>query len=104
MATAAWAEDTLAGLANSGTTLADGTALLAGQISFAADGPAFALPAADGDPPEFAALAGEYRPPLPRSWPPVPLPSRLGFCTQTPGPRFARRSRLTRFWGLDVSA
>ena len=59
-ATAAWAEDTLAGLADSGTTLADGTALLVGQISFATDGPAFTLPADDGDPPEFAALASEY--------------------------------------------
>ena len=31
--------------------------------------------------------------------PPVPLPSRLGFCTQTSRPRFAQRSRLTQFWG-----
>jgi hypothetical protein len=50
-ATAAWAEDTLAGLADTGTTLADGTELLVGHIAFAADGPAFTLPADDGDPP-----------------------------------------------------
>ena len=37
LATAAWAEDTLAGLADAGTTLSDGTALLVGHISFAAE-------------------------------------------------------------------
>ena len=57
-ATAAWAEDTLAGLADTGTTLADGTELLVGRITFAADGPAFTLPSDDSDPPDFAALAG----------------------------------------------
>jgi len=56
-ATAAWAEDTLASLADTGTTLADGTELLVGHIAFAADGPACTLPADDGDPPDFA---GEY--------------------------------------------
>ena len=29
----------------------------------------------------------------------VPLQSRLIFCTPTSRPRFARRFRLTRFWG-----
>ena len=43
-ADAAWAADTLAGLADSCTTLADGTELLVGRIAFAAEGPAFALP------------------------------------------------------------
>ena len=51
VATAAWAKDILACLADSGTTLADSTGLLVGKISFAADGPAFTLPADDGDPP-----------------------------------------------------
>ena len=46
---ATWAEDTLAGLADSSTTHADGTVLLVGQISFAADGPALTLPVDDGD-------------------------------------------------------
>ncbi len=43
-AEAAWADDTLAGIADSGTTLADGTELFVGRISFAAEGPAFSLP------------------------------------------------------------
>jgi hypothetical protein len=47
-AEAAWATDTLAGLAESGTTLADGTEVFVGRIAFAADGPAFTLP---GPPP-----------------------------------------------------
>ena len=59
-ASAVWAEDTLAGLAETGTTLANGTELLVGRIAFTADGLAFALPVDDGDPPDFAALAGEY--------------------------------------------
>ena len=59
-ATAVWAADTLAGLADTGTTLSDGTQLLVGHIAFAAEGPAFTLPLDDGDPPDFAALAGEY--------------------------------------------
>ena len=59
-ASAVSTEDTLAGLADTGTTLADGTELLDGRIAFAADGPAFTLPVDDGDPPDFAALAGEY--------------------------------------------
>ena len=58
---AVWAKDTLAGLADTGTTLADGTALLVGRIAFAAaGGPAFTLQVDGGDPPDFAALAGEY--------------------------------------------
>ena len=76
---AAWAEDILAGLADSGTTLADGTALLVGQIgqiSFATDGPAFTLPADDGSPPEFGALAGEYADVL--AGPPPGLPTDRG--------------------------
>ena len=36
-ASAAWAEDTLAGLADTGTTLADVTELLVGRVAFAAD-------------------------------------------------------------------
>ncbi len=60
-AAAAWADDTLAGLADSGTMLPDGTELFVGRISFAAEGSAFSLPLGDGgDPPDFAALAAEY--------------------------------------------
>ena len=40
-AAAAWTEDTLAGLAEVGRTLADGTQLLVGHVTFAAAGPAF---------------------------------------------------------------
>ena len=47
----AWTADTLAGLADTGTTLADGTELFVGLIAFAAEGQAFALPPDDGDPP-----------------------------------------------------
>ena len=67
----------MAGLSDSGTTLADGTALLVGQISFAEDGPAFTLPADDGDTPEFAALACEYAD-VPLSDPPPGLPPDHG--------------------------
>ena len=60
-ADAAWAADTLAGLADSCTALsgalADGTELLVGSIAFAAEGPALSLPPDAGDPPELAALA-----------------------------------------------
>ena len=42
-------EDTRAGLAETGMTLADGTERFAGRIAFAAEGPAFALPPDDGD-------------------------------------------------------
>ena len=59
-ASAAFAEDTLAGLADTGSTLADATELLVGHIAFATDGPAFTLPPDAGDPPHFATLAGEY--------------------------------------------
>ena len=51
VATAAWAEDTLAALADSCTTLADGTALLVGQILFAADGRRFRCPRTTAIPP-----------------------------------------------------
>ena len=37
-ASAVWAEDTLAGLADADTTLADGAALLVGGVAYAADG------------------------------------------------------------------
>ena len=59
-AEAAWTTDTLAGLADAGTTLDDGTDLFIGSVSFAVDGPAFVLPAEDGDPPDAAALVAEY--------------------------------------------
>ena len=75
-ATAAWAEETLAGLADIGTTLPDGTELLVGRITFAADGPAFTLPPDDSDPPDFAALAGEYADVL--AGPPPGLPPDRG--------------------------
>ncbi len=52
-AAAAWAEDTLAGLADNGTTLADGTELLVFHVAFAADWPAFTLTPDDGDPPDL---------------------------------------------------
>ena len=75
-ATAALAEDTLAGLADTGTTLAHGTELLVGPIAFAADGPAFTLPPDAGDPPDFASLAGEYADVL--AGPPPGLPPDRG--------------------------
>ncbi len=59
-AAAAWTTDTLAGLADAGTTLDDGTGLFIGNVSFAVDGPAFVLPAEDGDPLDAAALIAEY--------------------------------------------
>ena len=59
-ASAVWAKDTLADLADTGTTLADDMELLVGHIAFATDGPAFTLPVDDGAPAHFAALAGEY--------------------------------------------
>jgi hypothetical protein len=49
-AAAAWTEDTLAGLAKMGHTLADGTELLVGHATFAAAGPAFTLQQDTGDP------------------------------------------------------
>ena len=52
-AAAAGTADTLAGLAETGTTLADGTELFVGRIAFAAEGPAFALPPDDGDRPDL---------------------------------------------------
>ena len=57
---AAWAADTLAGLADAGTTLADGTELLVGRIAFAVEGPVFTLPPDGSDPQEFASLATEF--------------------------------------------
>ena len=68
--------DTLAGLAETGTTLADGTELFVGRIAFAAEGPACNLPPDDGDPPDFAALAGEYADVL--AGPPPGLPPDRG--------------------------
>jgi hypothetical protein len=50
----------VAGLANTCTTLPDGTKLFVGSITFAAEGPAFSLPPDAGDPPDFAELAAEY--------------------------------------------
>ncbi len=47
---AAWAADTLAGLADAGATLANGTELLIGRIACAVGGPAFTLPPDGGDP------------------------------------------------------
>ena len=69
-------EDTLAGLARTGTTLADGTEFFAGSIAFAAEWPAFALSPDDGNPPDFAALAGEYADVL--AGPPPGLPPDRG--------------------------
>jgi hypothetical protein len=57
---AAWAADTLAGLADAGTTLAYGTELLVCHIAFAVEGPAFTLQPFGGDPPEFASLTAEF--------------------------------------------
>ena len=42
-------------------TLADGTELLVGHVTFAAAGPAFSLPQETGDPPDFAALAQDRK-------------------------------------------
>ena len=55
----AWAADTLAALAEGGTSLADGTEPLLGSIHLAA---ADAPPPSrlEADPPEFSALASEY--------------------------------------------
>jgi Reverse transcriptase (RNA-dependent DNA polymerase) len=72
-AASAWAD---AGLADAGTTLADGTELILGSISFAAEGPAFTLPPDEGDPPDFAALAGEFGDVL--AGPPPGLPPDRG--------------------------
>ena len=72
VAAIAGTEDTLVGLAETGTTLADGTKLFDGRITFAAEGPAFALPP---DPP-FATLAGEYADVL--TAPPSGLPPDRG--------------------------
>jgi hypothetical protein len=66
----------LAGLADRGTMLPDGTELIVGRISFAAEGPAFNLPPADGDPPDFAALAAEYGDILAGPPPGLPRPDR----------------------------
>jgi hypothetical protein len=56
----AWASDTLAGLGDTGTRLANGTELFVCHIAFAADGPAFSLPPDAGDPPDFAELVAGY--------------------------------------------
>ena len=55
---------------------ADGTELFVGRIAFAAEGPAFAVPPDDGDPPDFAALAAEYADVL--AGPPPDLPPDRG--------------------------
>jgi hypothetical protein len=75
-AAAAWTEDTLAGLAEMGQTLADGTELLVGHVTFVTAGPAFTLPPDTGDPPDFAALAHEYADLL--AGPPPGLPPDRG--------------------------
>jgi hypothetical protein len=60
VAEAAWTRDTLAGLADAGTTLDYGTDLFIGSVSFAMDCPAFVLLAEDSDPPDGAALITEF--------------------------------------------
>ena len=94
-ATAVWAADTLAGLADTGTTLSDGTQLLVGHVAFAAEGPAFTLPLDDGDPPDLAVLAGEYANVL--AGPPPGLPPdralRLSFALRRGSTRCRARGR-----------
>ena len=86
-AVVAGVEDTQAGLADAGTTLADGSELFVGRTSLTAEGPAFALPPDDPtDPPDFAAaLAAANTPtclraPLPASRRTAP---RLSSCRST---------------------
>ena len=102
---AAGAADTLAGLAETGTTLADGTELFVGRIAFAAEGPAFALPPDDGDPPDFAALAGEYADVL--AGPPPGLPPDRGPAFELridTGEHPVPRSRQMKRWSLTGRA
>ena len=74
----AWTADTLAGLADTGTTLADDDSeLFVGRPAFAAEGTAFALPPDDGEPSESATLAGEYADVL--AGPPSGLPPDRGW-------------------------
>ena len=75
-AEAAWATDTLAGLADACTTLYDGIDLFIGSVAFAGDGPAFVLPAEDGDPADAAALVAKYGDVL--ACPPPGLPPDRG--------------------------
>ena len=56
----AWAADTLAGLAEHGLTLEDGTEVGLGTISIAAEDLSFGLPAAEQDPAEFESLKTEF--------------------------------------------
>ena len=49
-AEASWAHDTLAGIADAGVVLPDGTELFIGSITFAAAGPALTLPNEAGTP------------------------------------------------------
>ena len=55
----AWAADMLAGLAEHGLTLEDGTEVGLGTISIAAEDLSFGLPAAEQDPAEFDSLKAE---------------------------------------------
>jgi hypothetical protein len=60
-AEAARVDNPLAGLADIGTKLPEGTELFVGRISFAVEGAACSLPPAYCSPPrDFAALAAEY--------------------------------------------
>jgi hypothetical protein len=72
-AQAAWTEDVIAGLAEGGTTLGDGTELFLGTI-LPVEEPAPTR--ADGDPPEFVALAAEFADVL--AGPPPGLPPDRG--------------------------
>jgi hypothetical protein len=72
----AWTEDTLAGLAEVGHTLTDGTELLIGHVTFAAAGRTFTMPPDTGNPSDFAALAHEYADVL--AGPPPGLPPDRG--------------------------
>ena len=56
----AWAADTLAGLAEHGLTLEDGTEVGLGTISIAAEDLSFGLSAAEQDPAEFESLKTEF--------------------------------------------
>jgi hypothetical protein len=98
-AEAAWTTDTFAGLADAGTTLDKGTDLFIGSISFAVDGPAFVLPAEDGEPPDTAALIAEYGDVL--ASPPPGLPPDRGpefeLCIDN-GPHPMPRSRPMKRW------
>ena len=80
---ATWAEDTLAGLADGGTTLDDATELLVGRIAIAADGPAFALPVPQTSPRWLAST-------------PTRLRTRRRVCLRTEARRGSCTSRRVR--------